>query len=302
MSGAPIIICPYLHPEDAEKVRRAFGLEEPRGRKLEFFLWQDREHIGPEHAFQHCWSQFPDRDVIIVHPDMSPLPDDIENAWYDRLLDYGEEFPGAGALACDLFYPHRLSCGSHAVQSGGGVFVGGLIKHVHGKRMPYDRRFRWPRKVAWATFGGILLRRRALEVCGGFDARYSWAYVMDVDYSLEMRQRGFEIWQVPVNLLHEESTSTKAFLEQEAYQEKVQGNHQLFREKWKDSALLEMGSEFATAEILFLDSLQAESTAQQISGLESLIEGMHSSLSWRLTAPLRAVHDLITSSGSKPKE
>jgi len=293
MPASPIIICPHLHEEDARKVGQAFGLNEPRGRKLDFFLWQDRERIGPERAFQHCWSQFPDRDVIIVHPDMAPLPEDTDNNWYDRLLAFGEIFPEAGILGCDLLYPHRLPCGRFAVQSAGGVFEDGVIKHIHGKSMPYDRRFRWPRQAAWATFGGIFLRRKAIDACGGFDNRYSWAYVMDVDYSLEMRKRGFDIYQVPVNLIHEESSTTKAFLEQEIYQRQVDSNHRVFNDKWKGSDLLNMGQEFAMSEILFSDSLWSESVAREISTLEARIGTLLSSWSWRVTAPLRTVHELI---------
>lgn len=247
----PVVVCCYVHERDAEKFRSAFGLDEPRGTKLDFFLWQDKDLIGPERAFQHCWSLFPGRDIIILHPDMSPLPEDATNSWYDDLLQYVEDLPDAGIIACDLLNPGKTEHGNYSIQSGGGVFVDGLIEHIGGKRVSYGEDFRKPRMIQWATFGGIYLRRKAIEACGGFDERYVWAYVMDVDYSLEVRRRGFKIYQVPVNLIHEENGSTGDFLARPEYRKKVAHNYRLFFRKWRDSALLLASPEFAGSFLLF---------------------------------------------------
>ena len=69
---------------------------------------------------------------------------------------------------------------------------------------------------------------------GEFDARYEWAYVMDVDYSLEMRLRGWNLYQVPVNLEHAESQTTRPFVEQPEYQAKIARNVEYFDRKWSD--------------------------------------------------------------------
>ncbi len=235
---SPIIICPYLHDYEARKVRAAFGLDVDRGRNLPFFLWQDRYKIGPERAFEYCWRQFPERDVIILHADMAPMPDDLSNRWFRDLCDFAQQLPDAGIVACDLLYPQRMDSGDWSVQCAGGIFREGQIDYVHGRHLPYGDSFRTVREVAWATFGGIYIRRHAIEVCGAFDARYEWAYCMDVDYSLEIRRRGLKIYQIPVSLLHEESGTTKDFLCQEEYRAKVDLNLQRFYEKWRGHPLL----------------------------------------------------------------
>ncbi len=226
----PVIICPYLNPEDRTQFERAFGTNEERGKRLPIFFWQDIQRIGPEAAYQHCWSQFPDRDVIILHTDMAPLPNDQTNAWYDELLRMAGKLKDAGAIACDLLYDKPTPEGERLTQCAGGTFDDGAISHIH--HTPYDDEYGHIRRAEWITFGGVYLRRAALDMCGSFDDGYQWAYVKDVDYSLEMRKRGWNLYQIPVALLHEENRSTKPYLEQIEYQQKVAGNYEYFYKKW----------------------------------------------------------------------
>ncbi len=225
-----VIICPYVQDADAARVTAAFGLDSDAGRHLPFFLWQDTQLLGPERAFEACWEQFPDRDVVIVHTDMSPLPDDRDNSWFRALLAHAARLPDAGIVACDLLYPEQKD-GEWLIQCAGGNFDGGKLGYIHSR--PYGTDLRVVREVAWATFGGVYIRREAIDLCGRFDRRYEWAYVMDVDYSLEIRQRGFRIYQVPVNLLHEENRTTRDFLALPEYRAKVESNAKAFFEKWQ---------------------------------------------------------------------
>ena len=229
---SPMIICPYVAPADADRVRTAFGLDEPGGKQLPFFMWHDTELIGPERAFEHCWSQFPDRDVIIVHPDMRPMPDDVDNSWYRSLCAWADRLPDAGAIGCDLLFPTRTKSGHQAVQCAGGTLIDGVISHIGGREFPYDGRFVAHRLVDWVTFGGVYLRRSALDVAGALDSDYRWAYVMDVDYSMRIRLSGLNLYQIPVNLVHDENGSTAAFLAKPEFQEAVTANYELFDRKW----------------------------------------------------------------------
>ncbi|MSQ54714.1 MAG: glycosyltransferase family 2 protein [Betaproteobacteria bacterium] len=240
----PIIVCPYVDDGDVDEVRRAFGLDEARGRDLPVFMWKDERQIGPERAYEYCWRQFPSRDVVILHTDMSPMPDDRENRWYRDLLERVRALPDVGMVACDLLYPLRGPDGSWYVQCAGGYFRDGAIEHigggvdvasgrVEGTARRYDDALRRTRAVEWVTFGGVYIRREVIEECGGFDERYHWAYVMDVDYSLEVRQRGFKLYQVPVNLLHYESKTTrKAHAADPRRYALAVENSRLFYQKW----------------------------------------------------------------------
>ena len=238
----PIIICPYVHDDDVVQVRRAFKLDEPAGQRLPFFFWHDAKQIGPELAYEHCWNEFPRRDIIIIHTDMSPMPEDHTNLWFDLLLAYVDELPCAGMIACDLIYPLRKPDGSLLTQCAGGYFDSGELCYFGGgvdvekqvisdTAIVYDERFRKVRPVAWVTFGGVYIRRELLAACGNFDRRYQWAYVMDVDYSLEARLRGFDLFHVPVNLTHFESRTAKTMLTPERRKQVAQ-NHKAFYGKW----------------------------------------------------------------------
>ena len=230
---SPVIICPYLHAHEADEIALKFGLREPHGRKLDFFLWQDSNGLGPERAYQHCWDQFPDRDVIILHSDMSPTPNDRFNRWYDLLLEYRRKLPRAGMLACNLLYPVARMGQSRRVQCAGGTFREGKIGHLTGDGVSAET-LRRVRRVDWVTFGGVLIRRELIQACGAFDDRYRWAYVMDVDYCFEARLRGFGLFQVPVALQHEENRTTRELWEANPrLYEHISDNYELFYEKWR---------------------------------------------------------------------
>lgn len=239
----PVIICPYVFDEDREHTIQAFGLDQPRGLHLPFYFWKDEKLIGPERAFEHCWKQFPDRDVIIVHTDMRPMPDDINNAWYTTLCAQVEQLPDAGLVGCDLLYPLKSATGLWYVQCAGGFFKNGRVAHYGGGvslaegvateiAYEYDERFANVRSSQWVTFGGVYIRRETIDMVGDFDERYQWAYVMDVDYCLEAHVRGQGIYQVPVNLLHEESKTSRKFLAMPEYGTKIGDNMGKFLQKW----------------------------------------------------------------------
>lgn len=236
----PVVICPYLYDKDKQLVIEAFGLDQAPGAAPPFYFWQDEQRIGPERAFEHCWSQFPDRDVIIVHTDMRPLPHQSGLEWYRDLLSAVHDLPGAAIVACDLLYPDRVPGGAWTVQSAGGYFLGGKFGYIGGRGgsdadstgIVYGDQFAQPRPTEWVTFGGVYLRRETLDMVGSFDNRYEWAYIMDVDYCIEARVRGLTMVQVPVNLLHLESGTTREFLEQEFYRGKVDANVTKFYDKW----------------------------------------------------------------------
>jgi Glycosyltransferase family 17 len=237
----PVIICPYLYPHEAEEIRLKFGLDRPHGRSIEFFLWQDKNRIGPERAFEHCWNEFPDRDIIIIHSDMSPMPGEHAMAWYEALSAFRDNTLGVGMLACNLFFPRATRESPVRVQCAGGFFRDGKIGHLHGilTENPDEpggvssKMLSQVRPVDWVTFGGMLILREVIRACGCFDPRYKWAYFMDVDYSFEARLRGFKLLQVPVSLQHEENRTTSSLWKEEPELfDHIKYNMDRFYEKW----------------------------------------------------------------------
>ncbi len=241
-ASPPMIICPYVHAHEHAEIRAKFDLDGPGGRRLPFFAWHDTQKVGPERAFELCWKRFPDLDIVIVHSDMAPMPDDRRNCWFDQLVAYRDTIPQAGMLACNLFYP-RSNGAPRRVQCAGGTYDAGRIGHLHGEigqsAINFDL-LDQVRDVPWVTFGGVLIRRDVIRACGAFDRRYKWAYVMDVDYCFEARLRGFRLYQTPSFLLHEENRTTGPMMDADrSLRQDMIGNFELFEQKWKPfSALL----------------------------------------------------------------
>ena len=237
----PVIICPYLFDHEPSEIRRKFCLDSDECQHMEIFFWQDTERIGPERAYEHCWNAFPDRDVIIIHSDMSPVEGQRPSHWYDELCRFRTQIPAAGMIACNLLYPRTMPNDPIRVQCAGGIFDGATISHLHGELVsntdePGVTQFLLDqiRVVDWVTFGGVLIRRELINACGSFDSRYEWAYVMDVDYCFEARLRGFLLVHVPVTLLHEESRTTRLVtLEAPGLWKNAENNAALFYAKWK---------------------------------------------------------------------
>ena len=238
----PIVICPYLYDGEDKEVLRKFDAT-GKAKHVEFFLWQDKDRIGPEHSFERCWNLFPGRDVIILHSDMAPHPSDSGTDWYDGLIEHQRRLPDAGMVACNLFYPSRTDDVGAFVQCAGGTLVDGKIGYLNGPVVENGSELGSGvaasllseiRAVDWVTFGGVLISRDVINACGGFDQNYKWAYVMDVDYSFEARKRGFRLYQVPVTLTHEESRTTKRLIEVDGMlsQHKVDNMH-YFEKKWR---------------------------------------------------------------------
>jgi hypothetical protein len=234
----PVVICPYLLDQERDEIRAKFALDSEQGAAIPFFLWQDNERIGPEHAFERCWEGFPDRDIIIIHSDMAPFPGDAPTLWYDQLCEYRSLRPDAGMIAANLFYPPEGPDEPLRVQCAGGTFRDETIGYLYGDvdcvGGVSQSLLEAVRPVDWVTFGGVLIRREVIKACGGFDNRYQWAYYMDCDYCFEARLRGFRLLQVPVRLLHEESRSTRSLTAvNPELALHIEQNKELFSEKWQ---------------------------------------------------------------------
>ncbi len=239
----PIIVVPYVNEDEIQQLKAALGF------KLPVFFWKDVGRIGSDLAYQTLWNMFPDRDVIILHADMLPMPDDKDNNWYKELLNYVQAHPEAGMFGTTLLYPATSEAGNYYIQHAGGRFVDGEAIHFGGglelfsssasRELEEDKgQYDILREVSWVTFGGIYIRRAVIRDCGPFDPSYYWTYYRDVDYCLTARKLGWKIYQTPVKLLHFEGKDNKRIQNQNPIKREQAGiNYQIFSEKWRDSEL-----------------------------------------------------------------
>lgn len=229
------IITPYVYEDEIKNHKQHFW-------ELDIHYEKDTAGIGSDLMFEKIWNQYPEHDIFILHADMY----EFEDSWLDKLLSYVKEFPEAGILGCLLLYPAKDYNGNYYIQSAGGKFENdlpthfgsGLVletgatfkNHLEVDTGQYDS----VREVAWTTFGGCYIRRQVINAVGGFSADYEWTYNRDVDFCLRTRQLGFNIYQVPIRLLHHESKDNKR-IKNTARAAQEHRNLVRLQNKWKSS-------------------------------------------------------------------
>ena len=240
----PIVVVPYIIKEEIKELQDALSWKIP----CEF--WEDTGRIGSDLAYQYLWNKHKDRDVIILHADMLPMPEDKNHKWFSDLLDTVNKYPEAGMFGMKLLYPEKIN-NKYIIQHAGGRFnddgealhFGGGLNLFDGSTNgsleedagQYDR----TREVAWITMGGIYIKKSVRDSIGNFDPAFYWTYFRDVDYCLSARRAGFKIYQTGIPFLHFESKDNKRLMAQNpALGEKWSINREIFLEKWKDSELL----------------------------------------------------------------
>jgi GT2 family glycosyltransferase len=240
----PLVVIPYINKIEVQKLVTALGY------KIPYVLWEDKGRIGSDLAYQTLWNMYPDRDIIILHADMLPLPEDTKNKWYYDLLKYVAKYPEAGIFGTTLLYPLKDNNNNYYIQHAGGRFLNGEAIHFGGGLELFSSKAVRPlesdtgqynrvREVAWVTFGGIYLRRAMLTACGSFDPSYYWTYYRDLDYCITARSLGWKIYQTPVKLLHFEGKDNKRIQSNDiSKQEKWEINRTIFFNKWKNSSLV----------------------------------------------------------------
>ncbi len=237
----PVVIFPHLFDNEIQHL-----INKLNESYIDYITEIDVDRIGPDLMYQKLWKKT-DRDIIILHSDMMPLDSDIDNQWYTDLCKYADKYPEAGILGCKLLYPQKQE-GRYLIQHAGGrfredgtpdhfgsgldLFSGKVNKELEVDSAQYD----FVREVAWATFGGIYIRREVLNAVGDFDTHFEWSYNRDVDYCLSAREKGYKIYQTPVPLLHFESKDVKR-IRTESMVEKESRNLEKLKKKWSGSEL-----------------------------------------------------------------
>jgi GT2 family glycosyltransferase len=241
MSDA-VVILPYVFENEVQtlinKLNESF---------IEYIIEPDIDKIGPDLMYQKLWKKT-DKDIIILHSDMLPMEEDQDNQWHTDLCNYAAQYPEAGILGCKLLYPAKHD-GKFIIQHAGGKFrEDGTPDHfgsgydIASGRVLKDNleldigQYDYVREVAWATFGGIYMRRTMLNDVGDFDPNFEWSYNRDVDYCLTARSKGYKIYQIPVPLLHFESRDVKRIRTEEMVNKELRNLLKL-KTKWTGSEL-----------------------------------------------------------------
>ena len=232
------VITPYIFEEEIKGLKSIIPWE------LDWLLEQDNSRIGPDMMYQRLWKQC-ETDIFIFHSDMTPMPGK-ELRW-EEIEEYATQLPDAGIIGCKLLYPLRDENEKYYIECAGGKFENEIPDH-YGSGIDIGNKvaFKTPevdegqydkiREVAWYTFGGIFIRRDVLNTVGDFDPEYEWSYNRDVDYCLQVREKGWKIYQVPTPLIHYQSKDVKRIRTQENIDAETRNLERLQR-KWKNNPL-----------------------------------------------------------------
>lgn len=267
----PLVVVPYINPQEIQPLKEALKWDVP------VVFWEDRGRIGSDLAYQTLWNTYSDRDIILLHADMLPMPNDTNNSWYTNLCNYAKQFPEAGMLGTTLLYPAKDEEGNFYIQHAGGRFENGEAIHygggldlssgsasrkVESDKGQYDGKIR---SVSWVTFGGVYLRRDMLSAVGNFDPSFHWTYYRDVDYCITARSLGWKIYQTPVKLLHFEGKDNKRLQASDPEKrDKWRINQSIFMDKWKSSKLITSINEIVYEETKQISSKSTKKSANSI--------------------------------------
>jgi len=210
------ILLPYVE-EHAQFKKAVYFLKKYTPKEVEIVLINDKEKRGMTTVFNDYFTG--EDDLILWHADMYAT-----EGWYEKLMSY-KNFDITGMK---LVYPNGT------IQHYGGFLrkAGNLGTGFHPHQYCLDIFLDEPLKVAFVTWGGVLIRKEVIKEIGKVDEAYKQAYYGDVDYCLKAHQKGFKVGVVPVVIIHEESLDTKkdnTELNRILFQ-----NESNFKAKWMD--------------------------------------------------------------------
>jgi GT2 family glycosyltransferase len=167
-------------------------------------------NAGYAAAVNAGFARVPDRDVLLVNPDVELA----DPAAIGRLEAVLRDHPRVGVAAPRLVGDDGNAQASARRFPSAGALLGTLprLSRLAPVRRSVER-YHQPSQhgratvVDWVVGAAMLIRRRAFDDVGGWDERF-FLYVEDVDFCRRLRRRGWEVAYVPeITLRH---TYTKA--------------------------------------------------------------------------------------------
>ena len=130
----------------------------------------------------------------------------VEEGCIEALVRAASADPEIGAVGARI-----LTVDGTLQEAGSVLWRDGSAAHVGEGLPPGSDAYQEPRDVDYASANGLLVTRRAWDIVGGFDERFSPAYFEDVDLCLALAAHGFGIRYEPrARVIHRGSQSTSS--------------------------------------------------------------------------------------------
>lgn len=152
------------------------------------------ENYGFAEGYNRAIAQVDSEFVLLLNSDV-----EVENGWWQPLLNFMVETPEAGAVMPKILSYNHPRLFEHAGAAGGLIDSlgypycrGRVLSTVEEDRGQYDGP---PVEVAWATGAAMLVRRSAFIEAGGLDASF-FAHMEEIDFCVRMRRLGYKSYVI----------------------------------------------------------------------------------------------------------
>ncbi|MBV8195144.1 MAG: glycosyltransferase [Candidatus Dormibacteraeota bacterium] len=124
----------------------------------------------------------------------------VEEAWWEPLLDALQSSPDVAAVGSRLDYPDG------SLQEAGGIIWNDGTGLNYGRYDdPLRAEYGFRRDVDYCSAAALTIRRSVWNEIGGFDLRFAPGYYEDTDFCFEARRRGYRILYEPRSIVtHDE--------------------------------------------------------------------------------------------------
>lgn len=148
----------------------------------------------------------------------------VEVDWLDQLVLTSESDPQIGAVGSRILFEDG------SLQEAGGVIWGDGPTTGLGRDLPPgSTEYMYVRNVDYASANGMLVKREAWEMVGGFAEEYHPAYYEDVDLCMALRQHGRRVVYEPRAVLRHREGGSSSY----RYRWFLMGRQrEVFRHKW----------------------------------------------------------------------
>ena len=154
----------------------------------------------------------------------------LNPGWLEALLRIAEGDATVGAVGAKLVYPDgRLQ------EAGGMIFQDGSGWNFGRFDDPAKPQYNQPYEVDYCSGAALLVRRKAFEALGGFDARYAPAYYEDTDLCFGLRSIGLKVMFCPGSVVTHYEGITAGNDLNSGYKQYQVVNHEKFVAKWADA-------------------------------------------------------------------
>jgi len=157
----------------------------------------------------------------------------VNGVWMERMLSHARR-PDVGAVGARLLYPEGfiqhagvvVGMGDSASHPGGGIDF-----HEAG----YMARYQVDQNFSAVTAACLMTSRSVYHEVNGLDEESFKVLFNDVDYCLQIKNRGYRIvWTPYATLVHKQSSSLKEKIRDEAEVQRAQTEVDNFIDRWPD--------------------------------------------------------------------